>query len=161
MKIRAKNGFNLIIKDIGLTLKSEKREWIEISEKDYNSSSDIKSFSDFIEIYDSKKESKDLMDESKNKKVENKKETIFVKDGRTYENPSDTFVKYEYDIVEISKEDEKEIIEEEKEIKEKEIIEEEKIELNNKVEKQHKGKKQKSDKKNNNIVEKSKNIDIT
>lgn len=165
MKIRAKKGYNLILKDIGLNLKAEQREWTEISEEDYNNSLDIKSFSKYIEVYNSNNKDRDL---SKSNDLIDKKETVFVKEGRVYSNPSDTFVRYEEEDVIDDIKDDIQIPEEVKTNEQDttiEVVEKENVELKpeEKVKKQHKNNKQKGNKKdiNDSVIEEIKNIDIT
>ena len=175
MKIRAKKGFNIVVKDLGITLRSEKKDWLEISDEDYHNSKDIKSLLKFIETKNGKAKKEDLEEKVDDKPLST--ETAFCREGRLYSNPKDVYIRYESeDLVDISKDVESVVSEEipkESEITEQaEVVEEEQgvqqeeiQQVESKLEEPNKSKGKKNSKNNkkvnDTVVEENKTIDIT
>lgn len=123
-RIKPKPGYNVIIKDLSLSLKSYQTKWTYITEEKFDNSADIKSVKNLllIEKVDSKDSETETV-EIKAEVEEIKSDKVFVSEGRTYKNPDDVFVKMPDNIIDPIIEDIKNDIEPETEIEPK-IIEE-------------------------------------
>lgn len=101
-RIKPKKGYNVVLKDMGLVLRTEKDEWVEVDEELFNNSNDAKRLKDLIIIegQENKIEKvKDVQPKSKQDAVYSVPENAFVVGTRTYKNPDDVFVKTQNDIV--------------------------------------------------------------
>jgi hypothetical protein len=90
-RIKAKPNFNVILKDIGVSLKSENEKWIEVPKEVLDNSKDAKALADFY-IKEDASAKKVVTKEEVKKVVEPKKETAFVAHKVTEEVPQGIFV---------------------------------------------------------------------
>lgn len=166
MKIRAKKGFNIIIKDLGITLRSEKRDWVDVSKEDYDNSRDIKSFLSFIEVSNKGALKDDLVIEDNDTLATQK---AFLREGRVFTNPDDVYVRYDQDdVIDMPTQnvvDNEEIIEKSEVLEQAVAFESEQIveslETPKDVHKSKNKKQSKNKKLNDAVVKENNTIDIT
>ena len=93
-KIKAKQGYNVIIRDLGFTLRSG-GDWTDIDDESFDNSVDIKKFKDLIEIAEingevEKKEKKEIIETDNT--ILQVGETSFITRPAFEENPKDVFI---------------------------------------------------------------------
>lgn len=90
-KIKAKQGYNVIINDLGLTLRSS-GNWVDIDDESFENSNDIKKLKHLIEIanIDGEVEKKETI--QNNDTILQVGETSFVTRPSFEENPKDVFI---------------------------------------------------------------------
>lgn len=93
IKVKAKPGFNIVVKDLGLSLRSETKDWIEVDKEKFNASVDVRSVRKLILIEGEDTVAETTVAEEK-KEVEAKVtgEGAFVMAGPDEKKPEGIFV---------------------------------------------------------------------
>lgn len=90
IKLKAKPGFNIFIKDLGIALRSEVNDWVEVEKEKFEKSLEVNRVRKFIIV-----DGLDNIEEketSKNEDIKMVAEGAFVRDGYVQTNPDDVFV---------------------------------------------------------------------
>lgn len=86
IKIKAKKGFNVILKDLGIILQSESNNWIEVNKELFENSNDARKFAKIIEVSEIETETVAVVEEKTNNPVN---EVIQVNDTSFIVNPKE------------------------------------------------------------------------
>jgi hypothetical protein len=93
-RIKTKENLNLLIQDIGVTLKADTDTWRYINEDVLDNSTDFKNIKHLVNIeqIDSRKEEDIPTNDEENEDVTEVNEGAYVIDGDSPKNPDDAFV---------------------------------------------------------------------
>lgn len=90
-RIKAKPGYNVIIKDLGITFRSS-GDWISVEKAIFNSSEDAKRMANLLLIEDAEDIKEENKIDNKDEHILQVAETSFVTRPAFEENPKDVFV---------------------------------------------------------------------
>lgn len=89
-RVKAKPGFNIVVKDLGLSFRSE-TNWIDVDKERFDASADVRSVRKFLLVEGQDTESEKVATASDNGIVQTNG-GAFVREGHVQENPADVFV---------------------------------------------------------------------
>jgi hypothetical protein len=91
-KIKPKQNYNIVIRDLGLNLRSSHDNWVYLNKKDFDSSTDAQAVKSFLIIEEVDSVEPVAAEKKVADNVVQVSENAFVKDGRIDTNPAGIFV---------------------------------------------------------------------